>query len=320
MKAGRVLDCCFLALAALCFPSSSHPLSDTQPQTRSASKSSPSSDYGRPINIATIKNKDVTESSGLVASRISPGIYWTHNDSGDGPFLYAFDSSGRNCGVWRVSGAQAIDWEDIAAGPGPKPNTSYLYVGDIGDNDSARDTIVIYRFPEPKIPSASSPSTKRSPHLTEGTEVFHLRYPDGKHDAEALLVDPGTGDTYVITKVLLGRAVVYKASTPLTKGTTRTLQRVADLRIPSLFGGVITGGDVSPDGKRVALCDYFSGYELVLPRASRNFDDIWKQPVATIDLGKRSQGESIAYRLDGRALLATSEGKFSPVIQVLRRQ
>jgi hypothetical protein len=36
------------------------------------------------------------------------------------------------------------------------------------------------------------------------------------------------------------------------------------------------------------------------------------------DLGKRKQGESITYRLDGKALLATSEGKQSPLIQVLR--
>jgi hypothetical protein len=36
------------------------------------------------------------------------------------------------------------------------------------------------------------------------------------------------------------------------------------------------------------------------------------------DLGKRKQGEAIAYRLDGKALLATSEGKNSAVIQVKR--
>ena len=79
--------------------------------------------------------------------------------------------------------------------------------------------------------------------------------------------------------------------------------------MPSIFGGVITGGSVSPDGRRVALCDYFQGYELVLPAASKNFNDIWKQKMTGFDLGKRKQGESIAYRLDGKALLATSEGK-----------
>jgi hypothetical protein len=33
-------------------------------------------------------------------------------------------------------------------------------------------------------------------------------------------------------------------------------------------------------------------------------------------LGQREQGESITYRADGKALLATSEGKHPPLIQV----
>ena len=96
------------------------------------------------------------------------------------------------------------------------------------------------------------------------------------------------------------------------------LRKVGEPRVPSLFGGAITVGSISPDGRRVALCDYFSGYELVLPAGSSNFDDIWKQKMIGFDLGKRKQGESITYRLDGRALLATSEGKQSPLIQVER--
>jgi hypothetical protein len=82
---------------------------------------------------------------------------------------------------------------------------------------------------------------------------------------------------------------------------------------------MITGGDISPDGSRVALCDYVDGYELVLPDARIAFDQIWKQPLKPVDLGKRKQGESIGYRLDGRALLATSEGVHPPLIEVVRR-
>jgi hypothetical protein len=57
----------------------------------------------------------------------------------------------------------------------------------------------------------------------------------------------------------------------------------------------------------------------VLPAGSRDFNDIWKQKMTGFDLGKRKQGESIAYRLDGRALLATSEGARPPLIEVVRR-
>ena len=41
----------------------------------------------------TITDPRITESSGLAASRQHPGIYWTHNDSDDGPYLYAVDSA-----------------------------------------------------------------------------------------------------------------------------------------------------------------------------------------------------------------------------------
>ena len=104
-----------------------------------------------------------------------------------------------------------------------------------------------------------------------------------------------------------------------TTGKPITLKRLTQLHVPSVFGGVITGGSISPDGRHLALCDYFQGYELELPASSRNFDDIWKQKMMGFDLGKREQGEGITYRLDGRALLATSEGKRAGVFQVERR-
>lgn len=271
--------------------------------------------YGRATTIATIKDKSISESSGLVASRSMPGAYWTHNDSGGGPFIYAFDSRGNSLGTFRVMGAEARDWEDIAIGPGPQPGKSYLYIGDIGDNDNAVSQIVVYRVAEPALSRETAKLTRTRPGVTESAEAIRLRYPDGKHDAETLLVHPANGNVYIITKVPLVNPVVYEATAPLTSGK---LKQIGEIRVPSLFG-VLTGGSISPDGRRVALCDYFQGYELVLPAKSVDFNDIWKQRMIGFDLGQRKQGEAIAYRLDGKALLATSEGKQSPLIQVERR-
>jgi hypothetical protein len=276
--------------------------------------------YGPAAKVARIKNESITESSGLVASRTLPGAYWTHNDSGDGPFIYAFNTRGEALGAFRVTGANARDWEDISVGPGPQANRSYLYIGDIGDNSEARQEIVVYRVAEPDLRTAGKGSSKRTPGTTELAEAIRLRYPDGKHDAESLLVHPATGNLYIVTKVAFANPVVYQAIAPLTAGRTITLKRVGEIHVPSLFGGALTGGSVSPDGRRVALCDYFQGYELVLPDGSNNFDDIWKQRMTGFDLGKREQGEGIAYRLDGHALLATSEGKQFDLIQVERRR
>jgi len=274
--------------------------------------------YSPPVTLATIKDKSISESSGLVASRSTPGAYWTHNDSGDGPLIYGFDTRGDSLGTFRVTGAQARDWEDMAAGPGPQPNKSYLYIGDIGDNDGVRPEVTVYRVAEPSLSAATRSFTKSRPGSTEPADAVKLKYPDGKHDAEALLVHPRTGNIYIVTKVLLANPGVYEAVAPFTPGQSITMRRIGEARISNLFGGGITGGSISPDGRRVALCDYFQGYELVLQPGKSNFDDIWNDRMVVVNLGKRKQGESISYRLDSRALLTTSEGKESPLIQVVR--
>jgi hypothetical protein len=247
--------------------------------------------YGPPATLATIKEKSISESSGLAASRSTPGAYWTHNDSGDGPFIYAFDTRGDSLGIFRITGAQARDWEDMAAGPGPQANKSYLYIGDIGDNNEARDEVVVYRVAEPTLTAATRKFTKIRPGSTEPAEAIRLKYPDGKHDAEALLVHPLTGNIYIVTKVPIANPVVYEATAPFTAGKVITMSRIGEIHVPSIFGGVVTGGSISPDGRRVALCDYFQGYEIVLPAGSKHFDDIWKQRMTGFDLGKRKQGE-----------------------------
>lgn len=287
--------------------------SEQKPQARQAET------YGPPHTLGNLQDPAINESSGLVASRTTPGLYWTHNDSGDGPYIYALDERGARRGTWRVTGASARDWEDIAAGPGPQAGVSYLYIGDIGDNEGRREDITVYRVKEPAIKPTDSSSNKLKPLVTDNAEVIRFHYPDGAHDAEALLVHPMTGDLYIVSKISFGNPVVYKATAPLNTSAPTTLKRIAELNVPSLFGGMITGGDISPDGLRLALCDYVDGYELVLTDARSPFDNIWKQSLKPVDLGKRKQGESIAYRLDGRALLASSEGQHQPLIEVVQR-
>ncbi|HEV2826531.1 MAG TPA: hypothetical protein VGW76_02940 [Pyrinomonadaceae bacterium] len=291
------------------------------PQKTIAKKGAPprAAQYGPPVILGVLSYKEISESSGIVSSHTTPGLYWTHNDSGDGPFLYAFDSKGAHKGVWRVTGATARDWEDLAVGPGPERGRNYLYIGDIGDNRVARAEVRVYRVPEPVITPADASSTKANPISTKEVEIIRLRYPDGGHDAEALLVHPVNGNIYIVTKIPFGNPIIYEAQAPLNIAEATTMARLGELSLPDFFGGLITGGDISPDGSRLALCDYSRGYELVLPLAGAPFNEIWKQPLTAIDLGERKQGEAIGYRLDGRALLATSEGRRSPLIQVVRR-
>jgi hypothetical protein len=277
--------------------------------------------YGPPVKLADLTDKAINESSGIVASRNNPGIYWTHNDSGDGPFIYALDRSGHDAGVWRVAGATADDWEDIAAGPGPEAGVNYLYLGDIGDNGTDRDEVVVFRVPEPAIIPTDASSSKESPRTTEPATPIFLKYPDGKHNAEALMIHPQTGDLYIVTKERKHPAGVYRlAAADLQDPDVHILAKVAELRIPSITEGMVTGGDISPDGRRVILCDYFGAYELNLNSAAgSNFDTIWKSEMLIVNLGTRQQGEAVCYSLDGNAILATSENLPTPLIEVKRK-
>lgn len=322
MNRARLLT---FTLACLACASACHSSSGADWQRRNERRWRETAEAGAPVasatpaQIATLEDRRVNESSGIVASRRNPGLFWTHNDSGDGPFVYAFDRAGRRRGTWRVEGAKASDWEDIAAGPGPEPGRAYLYAGDIGDNDEERESVTVYRFPEPEVADADAASTRESPRATAAAEAIRIKYPDGAHNCEALLVYPTTGDLYFVTKAA-GSAGVYKLAAPFDASKVNTLARVATLRGPGFFGALVTGGDISPDGRRVALCDYAGGYELTLPEGSKSFDDVWAQKPTLVPLGARRQGESVCYSLDGAALLATSEGTPTPLIEVVLRK
>ena len=276
--------------------------------------------YEDPVPLAQLEDRAIKESSGLVASRRNPDIFWTHNDSGDGPIIYAFDRSGKSKGRWRVANAEAIDWEDIAAGPGPESGISYLYIGDIGDNDVDRNVVTVYRVAEPAMPTEEVRSRTIKEYVTEPAEAIRLRYPDGRHNAETLMVHPRTGDLYIVTKSLETPAAVYKLKAPYSTASVNTLVRMREISVRSFIGGVITGGDISPDGRRVILCDYLGAGELALPDGfNGDFDEIWSQPIATVDISPRKQGEAVCYRLDGLAVLATSEKRPIPLIEARRR-
>lgn len=284
-------------------------------------------EFQPPQVIANLADSDVNESSGVIASRLNPKQYWTHNDSGDGPFIYAFDRKGKKQGVWRVNKAKAFDWEDMAIGPGPKKDKSYLYLADIGDNFRAREEIIIYQFLEPKISANDANTPKTSARMTKKSNAIKLKYPDGKYDAEVLLIHPKTGDLYIVTKIAAPTsdktetARVYKATAPFSLNATTTLTFITELPLPTpvTFFNRLTGGDISPDGQRIILCDYQRAYELCLPNGESNFDNIWKQPLSLVEINLRFQGEAICYNLDGKSILTTSEGRDTPIAEIMRK-
>ncbi|CAN5473242.1 hypothetical protein BH10ACI2_BH10ACI2_02220 [soil metagenome] len=273
--------------------------------------------YGPPVITGKIKSDDIPESSGLAASRCQANVLWTHNDSGDDAFIYALNSKGENLGTWKVPNAANIDWEDIAAFK-DKAGKCFVFIGETGDNKSQRHEHTIYRIPEPLALAANAGTTKENADQTAAAGVIRFSYPDHDQDAEALMVHPRTGDIYVVSKRVSGPAGVYRLKPSFDAPEPQTAEKITDLSVPAIPNGFLTGGDISPDGRRMVICDYAQAYEYVLPESDTNFDNIWTQPPDPIELGKRKTGESICYSVDGTSIFAGSEGLHSPIIELKR--
>jgi hypothetical protein len=267
--------------------------------------------YQRAQVIGTISDKRLGEVSGITASQRADDVWWVHNDSGDLPRIFAIDSTGKVLGEYRVVGAVNEDWEDIASGPGPDLSPA-LYIADIGDNSLSRDFVVVYRVREPDL-------TREDTTLqTAQAEAFQFRYPDGKHNAEALVVDPESGRMYVITKSDSAGCEVFRSPVPLKLGEPMTLERVvSDTQVFAQWRRV-TGAATDHDGSRVVIRNYFSAFEL--HRApGKDFESIFSATPAPINLPIEQQGEAVAYTRDGKALVTTSEGRSAP-LNLLRRR
>lgn len=253
----------------------------------------------------TIRSDRLQESSGVAVSRAHPGLLWTHNDTGDGPYLYATDLRGTDRGRLRVAGAAAFDWEDIALGPCPRPigATACLYVGDTGDNLETRAWVVVYALPEPGRPG----SRRETGRTTTAPLVLRLRYPDGPRDVEALYVLPRDTALFLVSKGRFGPIRLYRVD-PAAWGadTVVTATRVQNLPIvPSPGEGRwITGAAIRPDGRLVALRTLDEIYFFTPGVGGRLVPTT--RPVCKLR-GLEMQGEAIDF-LDDSTLVLTSEG------------
>ncbi|MGW1724907.1 WD40 repeat domain-containing protein [Streptomyces sp. NPDC002306] len=235
----------------------------------------------------TLKDPRITESSGLAASHLHPGVYWTHNDSDDGPYLYAVDSAtGKTVARITMSGIGAPrDVEAVSIGPG-----NQIYVGDIGDNDGVTWPYVwVYRLPEPKVLQDQTIRAKQ----------YVVKYEGGSRDAESLVVHPKTGRVYIIDKNEDG-GHLYAGPAELSSSGTNLFEPVATVDLWA------TDAAFSPNGEQLAVRGYFGGisYDWNGGRIKR---------LGRLDVPLQGQGESVTYSADGTKLMYGSEGAGSSV-------
>ncbi len=221
----------------------------------------------------------IVESSGLVdlgAAMV------TTNDSGDSGRVFVVDpDSGRTVGVTDYAPA-VVDVEALAPG-----GSEEVWVGDIGDNERTRPWISAYR-----VPVSAAQTEVASP------EVYYLNYPDGPHDAEAMVVDD-TGRLVVVTKSALG-GQVYRAPAELSATSANLLERVGEV------DEYVTDAALTGDQRHVLLRS--------LAQASLyTYPDF--ELVTRFELPSQRQGEGVSIG-PGDRLRLSSEGGGSAVLEM----
>ncbi len=256
----------------------------------SAAAQPPPPELPPPSEVCTVVDPGLDELSGLD----SDGDSWfATGDGGTSLSVAVLDPNDCSVRDERTAPADPYDVEDLALGADGE-----VWLADTGDNQRKRETAALHVM------------------YPDGRSALHrLTYPDGPHDAEAMLLD-ARGVPHIVTKEPFGEAGVYRPSAPLVDGETVPLERVGSVQLgPTATPGgpvagsvasvVVTGGAVSVDGRTVALRTYTDAY--VFPAPEGDVVAALASPPLRIPLPGEPQGEAVAFAPDG-ALLSASEG------------
>lgn len=229
--------------------------------------------WGPVVHLCQVKDTRIVENSGMSRSTYARSTLFVHNDSGGGPQFFAIDRACRTRAVFDVPGAPAKDWEDMASGP-----DHTLWFGDIGGD---RAVVSVVRVKEPR----------RLKDRELGFRAFQLGYPDGAHNAEALMVHPRSGRLFVVTKAPSG-AGIYRAPARLSRTGVNAMTRIADAPQG------ISGADIARDRKHLVLRGYHTAFV---------YRRLGGQPVKLPLPAAHTFGEAVAFARDG-SLVFGAEG------------
>lgn len=250
----------------------------------------------------------VVESSGFARSPLDAGIWFTHNDSGDGARIFAVTPQGALRGTFRASDVSARDWEAITT------TSEYLFVGDIGNNNNKREDLAVHRLAIPRVDAAPGAPVDA---VIEAKGSVRIRYADQgwppsgapNFDAEALFA---AGDAvWILSKHRADtRTTLYRL--PLSAferapGAVLALDPLATFDVGGAdrpYGGMVTSADADPSGRRLAVLSYHALF--VFSGDPMRGDWLSDVPVR-LDLDQRVLGQCEAVIWDGEDIVVGNE-------------
>lgn len=221
----------------------------------------------------------IRESSGLVASRRFDDVFWTHNDAHNPASLFAVREHGKLIREYSVPASSNIDWEDIAW-----DEEGNLYIFDNASLKDSQKRNFVYVFPEP--------DPFRDQEIKQVRRVV-VKYPDGAYDCEAIFV--WDGSLFLVTKPWDGSLPrIYRYS---DLGNDGTATYVGTVPVYTM----VTGADISDDGRRVALCSYVA--VMIFDSGDSPAEKLQSEPL----MSKLNAGQVEAITWAGRELHISNE-------------
>jgi hypothetical protein len=237
-----------------------------------------------------VSRPSLTEASGIADSKANPGYLWVQEDSGNPPDIELL----QHTGTWlkRIHLANVVnrDWEDIVLSTGPKAGVQYLYIAETGDNLLVHPDYAIYRLEEP----GSNIDTVKQ------VDKIAFFYPDGSHNAEAILVDADTKDIYIITKVDR-RSKVFKLTYPYSTTVANKAEEVGTLTY-----NLAVSAAISPSGKEIVVKTYDAIFSYPRSAGETIMQTLSKQPV-NLPYENEPQGEAIVFSNNDSGYFTLSE-------------
>lgn len=232
----------------------------------------------------------LVEASGIADSKTNPGYLWVEQDSGNPPDITLMAHDGTVIKSVHLANVENRDWEDIALSGGPDPNKQYLYLAETGDNLVVHTDYAIYRFEEPAM----------AVDTVKEVDRIAFYYPDGSHNAEAILIDPDTHDIYIITKTDQ-RSKIFKLTYPYS---TTDMNRVTE--VGSLSFNYATSAAISPSGKDLVVKTYDAIYYYPRQKGESIVQSLSKKP-RTLPYQQEPQGEGICFAATDTGYFTISE-------------
>lgn len=248
-------------------------------------------------------NDVVAEPSGLIRSRRYPAVFWTHGDSGCAASIYAIAGDGKLIRAFRVEGAGNTDWEDIAL-----DDAGHLFLADTGNNANDRRDLAIHRLVEPDPRGESDVVT------VERTYRFHYAeqkmFPDPKalnFDAEAIFW--ARGQLYLLNKHRGDmKTELYRIPEEAAEHEV-ALEPLGSFLVggdKSRYGGMVTGADVTEDGRFLAVLTYHALFVFERPADGDQYLSHLVNRI-NFDQEQMQQVECVAW--DGWSLLLANEDR-----------